>query len=161
MCVGLLAVACASPVSLADGRWHAADGGASIADLPPLESGWGRVPLEGPLLTFAAADGARACWIRRCPGAVAPRPRAEAHALLISLEAARVREEGELTLDGAPAWWLRGEASEDGRAVRLKAVTRVADGCTDDFLLVSPGELALHEGVFDRWWASFQAGRPG
>ena len=73
----------------------------------------------------------------------------------------RALEEGGLTLDGAPAWMLRGEAFEEGRAFRLKAVTRVAAGCTDDFLLLSPGELASHEAAFDRWWASYRAGSPG
>jgi hypothetical protein len=160
LCVGLLAVACASPVSRADGRWRAAEGGASLADLPALEAGWRPAKLAGPLLAFEAPDGARACWIRRCPGSVA-KARAEAHALLISLEDARVREEGALTLDGAEAWMLRADAFEGGRAVQLKAVTRVAAGCTDDFLLVSPGELARHEAAFDRWWASYRAGSPG
>jgi hypothetical protein len=159
-CVGLLAVACASPVSLADGRWRAAEGGASLADLPALEAGWRRAELDGPLLAFDAPDGTRACWIRRCPGAVA-KARAEAHALLVALEDARVREEGAVTLDGVEAWVLRAEAVERGRAVQLKAVTRVAAGCTDDFLLLSPGELAPHEQAFDRWWASYRAGSPG
>jgi hypothetical protein len=160
LCVGLLAVACASPVSLADGRWRAAEGGASLADLPALEAGWRRAKLPGPLLAFDASDGARACWIRRCPGSVAG-ARPEAHALLISLEDARVREEGAVTLDGASAWMLRAEAIERGRAVQLKSVTRVGAGCTDDFLLLSPGELAPHEAAFDRWWASYRAGSAG
>jgi hypothetical protein len=159
-CVALLATACASPVSLVDGRWRAAEGGASLADLPRLEAGWRLAKLSGPLLAFETDAGVRACWIRRCPGAVAD-ARAEAHALLIALDDSRVTEEGGLTLDGAPAWMLRGEAFEEGRAVRLKAVTRVGAGCTDDFLLLSPGELALHEAAFDRWWSSYRAGSPG
>lgn len=160
LCVGLLAVACASPVARADGRWRASQGGASVVDLPALEAGWSRAKLPGPLLAFEAPGGARACWIRRCPGAAA-KARAEAHALLISLDDARVREEGAVTLDGVEAWMLRADAVEGGRAVQLKAVTRVAAGCTDDFLLVSPGELAPHEAAFDRWWASYRAGSPG
>jgi hypothetical protein len=159
-CAVLLAAACASPVALADGRWRAAEGGASLVDLAALDAGWRRAKLAGPLLAFETDGGARACWIRRCPGAVA-NARAEAHALLISLDDARVDGEGGLTLDGAPAWMLRGEAFEEGRTFRLKAVTRVAAGCTDDFLLLSPGELASHEAAFDRWWASYRAGSPG
>jgi hypothetical protein len=160
MCVGLLAVACASPVSLEGGRWRAAGSGASVADLAALESGWRRTEHRGPLLAFAAADGASASWIRRCPGAVAP-ARAEAHALLISLDDSRVREEHAVTLDGVEAWLLRAEASLRDRAVELKAVTRAADGCTDDFLLVGSGALAHHEAAFDRWWQSFEAGSSG
>jgi len=156
MCLGLLAVACASPVSLEGGRWRAAGSGASVADLAALENGWRRTDLPGPLLSFTASDGTRASWIRRCPGAVAP-SRAEAHALLISLDDSRVREQHAVALDGAEAWLLRGEAVERGRTVELKAVTRAADGCTDDFLLVSPGALARHEAAFDRWWASFES----
>ena len=160
MCAGLLAVACASPVSLVEGRWRASESGASVGDLARLESGWRRAKLEGPLLVFDAPDGARACWVRRCPGAVA-QARAEAHALLISLEDVGVREEGAVTLGGVEAWMLRAEVVEAGGAVQLKAVTRVAAGCTDDFLLVSPGELAAHEPAFDRWWSSFEAGSSG
>jgi hypothetical protein len=160
MCVALLAVACASPVSLEDGRFRARASGASVADLSGLEAGWRRAAVAGALLAFDADDGARVCWIRRCPGAVAP-ARAEARALLISLEDVAVREEGPVTLAGVEAWVLQAQATERGREVELKLVTRVADGCTDDFLLVSPGPLAVHEPVFERWWSSFEAPRPG
>jgi hypothetical protein len=154
------AVACASPVSLEDGRFRSRASGASVADLARLEAGWRRVPLAGALLAFDATDGARACWIRRCPGAAAP-ARAEARAALISLEDVAVREEGAVSLAGVEAWQLRATASERDRAVELLLVTRVAEGCTDDFLLVSPEPLALHEAAFHAWWGSFEAGRPG
>jgi hypothetical protein len=158
-CVGL-AVACASPVSLADGRFRSRSSGASVADLTRLEAGWRSKAVAGALLAFEATDGARTCWIRRCPGAAAP-ARAEARAALISLEDVAVQEEGPLTLAGAEAWQLRATASERGRAVELRLVTRVAEGCTDDFWLVSPGPLAVHEPAFEAWWGSFEAPRPG
>jgi hypothetical protein len=52
-------------------------------------------------------------------------------------------------------------ANEDGRRVNVKSVTRVSlQGCTDDFLLVAPGDLAEREDGFDRWWASYAEGTP-
>ncbi len=155
-----VALACATPVSLVDGRWRAAEGGVSVADLVTLDPGWRRVALEGPLLAFEAGDGARASWLRRCPGSTAS-SRPEGHALLISLEAVEVREEGPVSLGGQEAWMLRAAANEAGRAVEVKAVTRAADGCTDDFLLVAPDALAPHEAAFDHWWSSYAGGDPG
>ena len=162
MCVGagLLVAACATPVSLDRGRWRAREGGASIADLATLEEGWRRTDLDGPLLAFRGPDEARACWIRSCRGAAAP-ARAEARALLFSLESVVVQDENAVTLAGTPGWALRAQAALGGREVTLKAVTRVAAGCTDDFLLVTPHELAPHEPAFDRWWSSFEPGSRG
>jgi hypothetical protein len=158
LCAGLLAAACASPVSLSGGRWVAA-GGASVADLSRIDGAFRQVELEGPLLAYDTASGARASWVHRCPGAVAA-ARAEAHALLVALEDVAVHGEGALLLAGAEAWLLRADAREAGRAVQLKTVTRVASGCTDDFLLVSPDAL-IHEAGFDQWWASFEPGTSG
>jgi len=158
--IGWLAVACAVPVSLADGRWRERTGGASIADLAALDASWRRAELAGPLLSFVGPDDARACWIRSCRGAAAP-ARAEAHALLISLDEVKVEQEGGVVLAGVESWALRARAVERGRAVQLAAVTRVAAGCTDDFLLVTPHDLAAHEPVFERWWASFEPGSRG
>jgi hypothetical protein len=156
----LFASACAGPVSLAEGRWRARDDGASIADLAALEAGWRQTREPGLLLAFRAPDDALACWMRQCRDASAP-ARAEAHALLISLEAVVIEQEGAVAMGGASGWSLRARALERGRAVSLKAVTRAEGGCTDDFLLVTPGALELHEPAFDRWWATFEPGRRG
>jgi len=162
LCVGIgwLAAACATPVSLEDGRWRAREGGASVADLAALEAGWRRTEQDGATLAFDGPDDARACWIRSCRGAAAP-ARAEAHALLISLDEVALAQEGAVALGGVEGWSLRARAVEDGRAVELKAVTRVGVDCTDDFLLVTPHDLAPHEPAFDRWWASFEPGSRG
>ena len=78
------------------------------------------------------------------------------------LEGAEVEREGPVEIAGREAWTLVASANEDGRRVRVKAVTRVsARGCTDDFLLITPGELAAREASFDRWWASYAEGVPG
>jgi hypothetical protein len=158
-CVIPAALACVAPVALVDGRWRAAASGASVVDLAELEPGWRRTSFEGPLLAFEAADGAHASWLRRCPGSTAS-SRAEGHALLIALEAVEVRHEEPVSLGGREAWILEASAREAGRPVRLKSVTRAAGGCTDDFLLVTSADPAAHEGAFDRWWASYQSGRP-
>jgi hypothetical protein len=155
---GLLALACATPVSLEAGRFRARDG-ASIADLSALEPGWRRFAAEGPLLAFRAEDGASASWLRLCRGAAAP-ARAEARALLMGLEDVALEREGPVEIAGAEGWALVARARERGRDVAVKAVTRVAAGCIDDFLLVTPSELAPREAGFDRWWASF-ADAPG
>lgn len=156
----LLASACATPVSLAEGRWHARAGGASIADLAAQGAGWRQTREPGLLLAFRAPDDALACWMHQCRDASAP-ARAEAHALLISLEAVVIEQEGAVAVGGAPGWSLRARALERGRAVTLKAVTRAEGGCTDDFLLVTNGALEPHEPTFDRWWASFEPGGRG
>jgi hypothetical protein len=157
---GALAVACAMPVTRDAGRWRARDDGASIADLAALEPGWQRREGSGALLAFHRADGARAAWVRQCRGAAAA-ARDEAHALLVRLEGAQVEREGPVELAGREAWSLVASANEDGRRVHLKGVTRVsAQGCTDDFLLTTAGDLSEREGGFDRWWASYSAGTP-
>jgi hypothetical protein len=156
-CMAPVAFACATRVALVDGRWRATEGGASVADLAALESGWRRTGIAGPLLAYEAPDGARASWLRRCPGATAA-ARAEAHALLMSLEGVEVRAERAVPLSGDEAWMLEAAAREAGRTVSVKAVTRAAAGCTDDFVLVTPGDLASHEAAFDRWWASYREG---
>ncbi|MEN8162432.1 MAG: hypothetical protein ABFS41_20335, partial [Myxococcota bacterium] len=156
-CVAPVALACASPVALVEGRWHATEGDVSVADLAALEPGWERSAFDGPLLAFEAPDGARASWLRRCPGATAP-ARAEGRALLMSLEGVEVRAERAVPLAGSEAWLLEASALEAGRTVAVKAVTRAAAGCTDDFLLVTPADLATHEAAFDRWWASYREG---
>ena len=157
---GMLAVACATPVTRDAGRWRARADGASIADLATLEPGWQRREGPGALLVFRAADGAQAAWVRQCRGAAAA-PRPEAHALLVRLEGAEVEREGPVEIAGREAWSLVASANEDGRRVRVKSVTRVsAQGCTDDFLLTTPGDLEGREGGFDRWWASYAEGTP-
>jgi hypothetical protein len=152
-------LACAAPVAFVDGRWRAANGDASVVDLAALEPGWRRAVLDGPLLAFEAADGARASWLRRCPGSTAS-SRAEGHALLIALDDVRVEQETPVSLAQGEAWVLHASAQQDGRAVRVKSVTRALDGCTDDFLLVTSADLAAHEAAFDRWWASYESGHP-
>ena len=154
------ACACAAPVTRDDGRWRARNGGASIADLASLEPGWQREDGTGLLLAFRADDGARAAWLRQCRGAAAA-ARPEAHALLVRLPDAEIEREGPVEVGGRPAWSLVASASDGGRRVQLKSVTRVsAGGCTDDFLLVAAGELSQREEGFDRWWASYAEGRP-
>jgi hypothetical protein len=142
-----------------DGRWRSATGEASVLDLAALEPGWRRTELEGPLLAFEAPDGARASWLRRCPGSTAS-SRAEGHALLIALDGVRVERETPVSLAQGDAWVLHATAQQAGRPVRVKSVTRAAGGCTDDFLLVTSAALEAHEAAFDRWWASYESGRP-
>ena len=157
---GVLACACAAPVTRDDGRWRARDGDASIADLATLEPGWQRQDEAGALLAFRADDGARAAWLRQCRGAAAA-ARPEAHALLVRLPGAQVEREGPVEVAGRAAWSLVASASDGGRRVQVKSVTRVsAGGCTDDFLLVAAGELSQREEGFDRWWASYAEGPP-
>jgi hypothetical protein len=157
-CATPVALACVAPIALVEGRWRAAASDVSVVDLAALEPGWRRAAFEGPLLAFEAADGARASWLRRCPGSTAA-SRAEGRALLISLEDVEVREEAPVSLAGREAWILHATAYEAGRPVRVKSVTRAVDGCTDDFLLVTSAALEAHEAAFDRWWASYQSGR--
>ncbi len=157
---GVLAAACATPVTREADRWHARVGGVSLADLETLEPGWERSESPGASLAFQTADGARAAWLHQCRGASAA-AKPEAHALLVRLAGAQIEREGPERLAGCAAWSLVASALEDGRRVTLKAVTRVApDGCTDDFVLVAH-DLAAREPGFDRWWASFAAGACG
>lgn len=158
--VGAAALACASPVTLEDGRFRARASGASVADLAAQEPGWRRSESPGALLAYAAQDGARAAWVQQCRSAVAA-VRPEAHALLVRLEGAEIEREGPVEVAGREAWRIHASALDGGRRVPLETVTRISPaGCTDDFLLFAPAGLAAHEPAFERWWASFAEGAP-
>ena len=64
-------------------------------------------------------------------------------------------------------WCHQRPAEKIARMIELPAGFRAHVGNigikddTDDFLLLSPGELAEHEAAFDRWWASYRAGSSG
>lgn len=154
---GVLAAACAAPVTREAGRWRAREAGASIEDLATLAPGWERADADGALLAFRHPGGGRAAWLRQCRGAAAG-ARPEAHALLVQLTGAEVESEGPVSLAGREGWAVVATAVDGGHRVTVKAVTRVsASACTDDFLLVAPQDFATLEPGFDAWWASFQA----
>ncbi len=162
--VGLFAalttLACASdPLALAGKRYTHATLGASFVDPSSFGAGWRLVELEAASAAFAGPGGAAISWLRECR-AVAREPRWLARTLLLGVEGARLTREFAREVDAAPGWELFARVEGGRTPLALHAVIRAGEPCSDDWVLVAPGDTAPHEAVFERWRASF-AGEAG
>lgn len=142
---------CASGPALRDGRYRDRERGWSIA-APPTP--WRRVDAEGAVLAFQEPEGASMALAERCEGADAPLDRL-ARELRIGLGPSELVETQRLDLAGRPA-----ELQVIALAQRrVRAVTRQAPPCVQDFVLVTAdGADATRD--FDAWWASFEERNP-
>lgn len=154
----LQAPACASDLQLAEGRFEHAGRGYSLRDPRALapEAGWRRVELEGAALAFRGPGGAALALVTRCGDASRADARTLSRHLLFALEERRVEEEGPVETGTGGAYRRVVRARADGSPVRLETLTRVAGGCTFDWLLVTPGAPGAAGALFERWWRSFR-----
>jgi len=150
---------CATGWALQGGRLVDARSGLSIAQ--PEGGPWRRIDVDGALLTLQRPDGATLSWLRRCDAAAAP-ARDAAHQLLRALAASEILEEGPGPSAGGATWLILAAVRQDGRAARLHSVTRVAEGCTEDWLLVVPetgapvtaSQREEERTLLEHWWTS-------
>jgi len=147
--------ACASDVVHTEGRWRLRAQHASVADPDPAAGPWQRREVDGAALSFVGPGGASLSWIREC-GRGTPAPRIASSLLLIGVHFDAEPEEGPVEVAGAPGWRVAGQARQGGHVVHLEAVTRVGDGCTDDFLLIQPGSSPALSAAFAAFWVSFR-----
>ena len=151
--------ACAKDLIQEDGRWVHRSRGFSIAD--PTRSAasgarWSAVPVEGSVLSFRESGGASMSLVQQC-GVLPDDLRLLARELLIGLDEREIIEEGPVSVGGAPGWRIAARARHEGRAVRLRAVTRRLGPCSVDFLLIAPQQSPDLEADFQGWWGSFRA----
>ncbi len=153
------ASACASDLVFEHGRYRSDRGHYSIAKPGGEGSAWRRVRVEGAEIAFQGPDGATLSLIEHC-GRPLAKPRILARQLLIGLEGRTLTDEGPLPSDESRGWvqWL--EATAEGKAIRLKTVTRVIGTCSYDWILVVQDGLERHEPVFDAWCESFRTSAP-
>jgi hypothetical protein len=59
-----------------------------------------------------------------------------------------------------PGWSQVVDVGGESRALHLKSVTLVAEGCTVDFLLLAGDDFESAETSFDSWWQSFEMPAP-
>ncbi len=163
---------CATGWTLEAGRLVDARSGLSIAE--PEGGPWRRIEVEGALLTLRRPDGATLSWLRYCHEAPLPTRegahtlprvlgvREAAHGLLRALAAREILEEGPDPDVGGATWRIRAAVRQDGRTARLDSFTRVADGCTEDWLLAVPetggpvtaSQREEERALLDHWWRS-------
>jgi hypothetical protein len=155
----LQASACASDLVFEDGRYRSDHGHYSIAKPGGEGAAWRRVRVEGAEIAFQGPDGATMSLIEQC-GRPLAKPRILARQLLIGLKGRTMTDEGPLPSDEGRGWVQRLEATAEGKAIRLKTVTRVIGTCTYDWILVVSDGLDWDEPVFDAWRESFRTAAP-
>lgn len=145
--------ACAGPLARQGDRYTQKKLGGSVLDLRALDPAWKQVDVEGATLAYRGPGHAAMSWTRRC--GQTGKPRVLARELLLQLGPSKVEGEDSLQMAGAPAWRLHARVDAPGGPVDLRAVTRVAEGCVDDFVLVAPGDAGPYRALFERWRATF------
>ena len=177
--------ACGGGPVLEGSAYRDRDLGWSIALPPGGAAHWTRIRVEGADLALRGSDGELLSVEVHCGGPLAP-PEILARGLRIGVPDARVREQGEVMVDGRPGWAQVFDAGADGpgglaldrargagadrpqgappasaapdpQPVRVKTVTRVDAHCVYDFVLAARGDWPAAEADFDAWWGSFRA----
>jgi len=142
---------CASGPTLHGGVYRDRERGFAIAAPPP---DWQRIGVEDARLAFRGPNHESMALLTHCDAGDAA-PAVLARRLRVGLGAHQLDEEHTTELAGRPAevqWITVGES-------RVKAVTRVASPCVEDFVLVARDDFGAAERVFDAWWASFAPAR--
>jgi hypothetical protein len=143
-----IVLGCAGGPTLRDGVYRDRRQGWSIA-APPAD--WTQVSVDGADLAFRGPDAASIAATSRCDVAVVALD-VLARQLRAGLGAQEVLEERDVVVAGRPAR-MQVLALPDG--ARVRAVTRAAAPCVQDFVLVALRDFAASAAVFDAWWATF------
>ncbi len=152
------ASACAGDLVRANGLLRHRTLGIAIRD-PAAGGTWRPIDVDGAVAAWRGPAGARMSWLTRCKTPLAGVDLLARH-LLIGLEGRMILGVETVALDGSPAHVQRVRATQAGKPVALKTVTRIAGRCVVDFVLVAPGALGEAEADFDRWWSSFRGAPP-
>lgn len=118
------------------------------------EARWERIGVDGAVLAFRSAEGDFMSMMSRCRETAAP-VALLARRLLIGLDERVLRQAGPVLIEARNGWGQVLDARFENRAVRIKTITVVVDACVIDWVLVSPGDFAVAEHSFDRWWSTF------
>lgn len=152
---GPLAQACASELTVVDGRLEHGKQGYSVA--LPSPSTWKRVSVEGAVVAFRGPGRTLMSLQSRC-GRPLAHPQILARELLIGLEPRHLLEAGPVAVESWQGWTQTVETQDEGKAVRVKTVTLVARRCIFDWVLTSDDGFAAAMPDFDAWWQSFELG---
>lgn len=144
-------IGCASGWQRHGDRFVDSSKGLSIG--APASGAWTPVRVEGSTLTLRREDGATLSWLRECRGRDVP-ARTASRELLRGITESEILEEGPVSVDQGEAWQVAARVRGEGGAAELRAVTRVRDGCTDDWVFAAPVGGAT-EGLLEAWWSSF------
>jgi hypothetical protein len=155
--VGPLAQACASELTVVNGRLEHGQQGYSVA--LPSPSSWKRVSVEGAVVAFRGPGRTLMSLQSRC-GRPLAHPQILARELMIGLPPRHILEAGPVAVGPWQGWTQTFETQEKGEEVRVKTVTLVARRCIFDWVLSSNDGFASAAPDFDAWWQSFEL-QPG
>ncbi len=154
--LALAGLGCATGWVQESGRFVDRPKGLSIA--APERGEWERVEVEGSTLTLRRQDGVTLSWLRDC-AEVPATAQAASEALLQAVGPRRVVEEGPVGVARGEAWRVVAELDPSrgfGSSGQLQTVTRIHDGCTDDWVLAAPPAIEVG-GLLQEWWSSVEA----
>ncbi len=148
----LVCLACASTLTLEEGRWRHGRLGYSIDAPTP---GWVPLEVDGVDLAFRGPGGSTRSLSSRCHTSLAE-PKVLARHLVIGLPDRSRLGARAVLVDGRPGWLQRYEIRLDAVTRRLTSVTTVVRKCVIDFVLVEPDTAHGSAQEFERWWGSFR-----